>query len=260
MNHNPIGIFDSGLGGLSVLQQVCKLLPNETIFYVADSAHAPYGCKDERFVEQRSRYITEKLLEQGAGVIVIACNTATASIIDRFRQDYGIPFVGVEPGIKPAVQLTQNARVGVLATTATIASERYQQLIQRYAQSIKLYSQACPGLADKVEQGAVAAADTRALLNTYLQPLLQQDIDTLVLGCTHYSFLSDTIREMVNTDITLVDTSRAVADQLSRIIGQDENKTISRSPAVHYFTTGSVSASRQAIKTLLELDVPVNHF
>lgn len=258
MNNRPIGIFDSGLGGLSVLQQVTKVLPDESILYVADSGHAPYGCKDETFVEQRSRLITEQLIKKGAKVIVIACNTATASIIEKFRQDYGIPFVGVEPGIKPAVNLTQNGKIGVLATTATILSERYKQLLERYAGSMTLYNQACPGLADKVEEGLPDANETRQLIARYLKPLMVNDIDTLVLGCTHYSFLNNTIKQIVDKNIQLVDTSRAVAEQVGRILENNDLKILSTSKTIRYFTTGSVTDTQKAIKTLLHHDVMVD--
>ncbi len=260
MNNRPIGIFDSGLGGLSVLQQVTKVLPDESILYVADSGHAPYGCKDETFVEQRSRLITEQLIKKGAKVIVIACNTATASIIEKFRQDYGIPFVGVEPGIKPAVNLTQNGKIGVLATTATILSERYKQLLERYAGSMTLYNQACPGLADKVEEGLPDANETRQLIAKYLKPLMTYDIDTLVLGCTHYSFLNNTIKQIVDKDIQLVDTSRAVAEQVDRILDNNDLKILSATKTVRYYTTGSVTDTQKAIKTLLHHDVMVDKF
>ncbi len=261
MNTDPVGIFDSGLGGLSVLQQVRKVLPEESILYVADSGHAPYGCKDTPFVEQRSRFITERLIEQGVKIIVIACNTATASTIEKFRQDYGIPFVGVEPGIKPAVQLSRNGKIGVLATEATLASERYKQLTHRFASAVQLYNQACPGLADQVEYGQPDSSKTKILLTQYINPLAAENIDTLVLGCTHYSFLSKAIKKITNEEITIVDTSQAVAEQLKRVLQRELLQNTGASgikPDVRYYSTGSITKTARAIKTLMHLDVDVS--
>lgn len=262
-NNKPIGLFDSGVGGLSVLQHVQQLLPNEDILYVADSGYAPYGCKDEEFIEQRSRVITENLLEQGAKVIVIACNTATASIIEKFRKQYGIPFIGVEPGIKPAINISKNGSVGIMATVGTLSSTRYYELSNRFGRSVKLYNQACPGLADQVEAGQVDAPETLHLLNSFLSPLMQQQVDTIVLGCTHYSFLTSSIHKIVGESVSLVDTSRAIAEQLLRVLEQEKltnlegNETQSQGK-VSYFTTGSVSSARHAMSRLLGQDVIVS--
>jgi len=257
-NNKPIGIFDSGLGGLSVLQHIYQLLPQENILYVADSGYAPYGCKDVQFVEQRSRIITEHLLEQGVKVIVIACNTATASIIETFRAQYGIPFVGVEPGIKPAIQLSRNGNIGVMATTGTLSSTRYEALSQRFGHSVNVYNQPCPGLADQVEEGRLDTPATVALLKDYIEPLLAKQVDTIVLGCTHYSFLSTLIRQVAGDDITLVDTSLAVAEQLARVLqhGGIENQTSQQ--MISYYTTGSIIETREAILRLLGREVLVS--
>ena len=260
---NAIGIFDSGVGGLSILQHIRQLLPHEDILYVADSAYAPYGCKDETYVEQRSKVMTEYLLEQGARIIVIACNTATASIIEKFRKQYGIPFIGVEPGIKPAVELSKNGNVGIMATTGTISSSRYSELSQRYGSTVKLYHQACPGLADQVEAGLIDTQETIHLLDDYVTRLMQKQVDTIVLGCTHYSFLKPVIRQITGDSITLVDTSRAIAEQLARVL---EQETLNNTPgqgtsdrgAVAYFTTGSMASTRTAINRLLGQKVTVN--
>lgn len=256
-NSNPIGIFDSGVGGLSVLQHIRQLLPHENLLYVADSGHAPYGCKGDHFIEQRSRVITENLLNQGAKVIVIACNTATASIIEQFRQDYGIPFIGVEPGIKPAIEQSTNSRIGVMATIATLGSERYKVLSQRLAHSVNLHNQACPGLADQVEAGEVTTPKTQELLQQFIEPLLEKQIDTLVLGCTHYSFLQPVIKKLIGESISVVDTSRAVAEQLVRVLSHEALLNSSAVGQVNYFTTGSINSSRQAMERLLGHTVKV---
>ncbi len=257
MDDQPVGIFDSGVGGLSVLQHIHQLLPNENLLYVADSGHAPYGCRDEAYIEQRSRIITEYLLAQGAKVIVIACNTATASIIETFRQQYGIPFIGVEPGIKPAIAFTKNNKIGVMATSGTISSERYKDLSLRYTKSISLYNQSCPGLADQVEAGLLDTPETFLLLEKYLSRLLSRQVDTIVLGCTHYSFLSVPIKAIICDSIELVDTSRAIAEQLLRVLAQEFMAKKSGAGNVQYLTTGSIEKTQVTMSRLLKRNVVV---
>ncbi len=252
-NKKPIGIFDSGVGGLSVLQQIRHLLPCENVIYVADSGHAPWGCKDEAFVEQRSRIITEYLLQQGAKVIVIACNTATASIIEKFRHQYGIPFIGVEPGIKPAIKISKTGNIGILATEGTLSSKRYNELSQRFSSTANLYHKACPGLAEQVEECQIDTPQTIALLEEFLHPLLKLQVDSIVLGCTHYSFLSSLIRKIIGDSICLVDTSYAVAEQMVRILRQEGlQNTAEVDGDTVYFTTGKVHNTRSIISRLLE--------
>ncbi|MCP3850396.1 MAG: glutamate racemase [Gammaproteobacteria bacterium] len=268
MNDQAVGIFDSGVGGLSVLKHVHELLPNETIFYVADSGHAPYGCKDEAYVERRSRVITEHLIAQGVKAIVIACNTATASIIEQFRQQYGIPFIGVEPGIKPAIALTKNNNIGVMATSGTLSSERYNELILRYADSVNLFNQPCPGLADRVECGDLNSQETIDLIKKYASALLQKQVDTIVLGCTHYSFLKEQLEKIMddhlcegsfhaNGPIKIVDTSRAIAEQLVRVLEQGALQNKPGKALAHYFTTGSVNKTQTTMRQLLNKQILV---
>jgi len=187
---NPIGIFDSGMGGLSIESAVSRLLPSEHLIYIADNGFAPYGDKPPSYIEARTHALTQHLVDAGAKIIVVACNTATASVINHLRQDYQVPFIGVEPGIKPAAKTSSNGKIGVLATTHTLASDRYQKLKQQLLNSATVIDQACPGLAGLIEQGKALSTETDQLLRTYLAPLMDRQIDTLVLGCTHYSFLS----------------------------------------------------------------------
>lgn len=257
MDDQPIGIFDSGVGGLSVLQHIHDLLPNENLLYVADSGHAPYGCKDESYVELRSKIITEYLLAQGAKIIVIACNTATASIIEKFRKKYGIPFIGVEPGIKPAVSITKNKNIGVMATAGTLSSERYKELSRRIAGTVNLYDQSCPGLADQVEAGLLDTPETIQLLENYLTSLLTHQVDTIVLGCTHYSFLKEQIQKMISDSIHIVDTSSAIAEQLIRILELEKLTKKSDCGSINYFTTGSIKQTEKTMKRLLKKSVVV---
>lgn len=255
-NEEVIGIFDSGVGGLSVLQQIRRLLPRENLIYVADSGHAPWGCKDEEFIEQRSRAITEYLLQQGAKLIVIACNTATASIIEKFRHQYGIPFIGVEPGIKAAIKISKTGNIGIMATAGTLSSKRYNELSQRFSARVNLYHKACPGLAEQVECCQINTAETTALLEEFLQPLLQQQVDSIVLGCTHYSFLSPLIRKIVGDSINMVDTSYAVAEQMVRILKQERLQNTTESEgSVSYVTSGGINNTRSIIARLLDQEI-----
>jgi glutamate racemase len=258
-NNQPIGIFDSGVGGLSVLQHVHQLLPHEHILYIADSGYAPYGCQDNSFIEQRSRVITEHLIAQGAKAIVIACNTATASIIESFRQQYGIPFIGIEPGIKPAIAMTKNGHIGIMATTGTLSSTRYSELRQRFGDSVNVHNQACPGLADQVEAGLLDDPDTMQLLKKYLSILEKKQVDTIVLGCTHYSFLITQIKKIMGPSIQLVDTSYAIAEQLKRVLEQENSKNRAVSGSINYYTTGSIDNTKSTINSLLGYEVSVGY-
>ncbi|MCK5665102.1 MAG: glutamate racemase [Thiotrichaceae bacterium] len=250
--NKPIGIFDSGVGGLSVLQQTQQLLAQESFIYVADSAYTPWGNKSDDFIEHRSRIITEHLLEQGAKIIVIACNTATASIIEKFRLQYGIPFVGVEPGIKPAISLTKNNNIGIMAPQGTLSSQRYKELNQRFSTQVNLYPMACPGLADQVERCQINNSKTMSLLENFIHPLLQHQVDTIVLGCTHYSFLIPHIKEIVGDNISIVDTSHAIAEQVKRLLKQHNLKNGATDSTSRYFTTGDIEETQQVMSQLLQ--------
>jgi len=216
----PIGVFDSGLGGLSVLKEIHQLLPDENIIYVADSEHAPYGDKTAAYVRDRSQQITEFLLDQGAKAIVIACNTATAEAADLLRSTSDVPVIGLEPAIKPATQLSKSGVIGVLATQRTINSERLLGLTERYAQDKKVLAQACPGLVEQVEAYELNTDKTINLLEQYIHPLLDQGVDALILGCTHYPFLLEAIRNITGNDIDILETGKPVALQLQRILKQ----------------------------------------
>ncbi|MDR2195638.1 MAG: glutamate racemase [Gallionellaceae bacterium] len=216
MRSTTIGIFDSGVGGLSVLRHIRAALPNANLIYVADSAHAPYGDKSPAFIEQRARALTRFLIEQGAQAIVIACNTATAAAAATLRREFALPIVGMEPAVKPAVAATKSGVVGVLATVGTLESARFAALLERYAGNVEIVTQGCPGLVEQVERGDLNGAETRALLERYLAPLLARGADTIILGCTHYPFLAPLIGEIAGRDVTLVETGAAVARELKR--------------------------------------------
>lgn len=217
--HSPrIGVFDSGVGGLSVLRALHRHLPRATLLYAADSGHAPYGERDPAFVLARSRALAAHLLEQGAQLLVVACNTATAAAIDTLRVEHPQwPLVGVEPGLKPAIALTRNRRIGVMATQATLASERFRRLVATHADGVSLHLQACSGLARAIESGAPDGDDVASLVAQHAAPLKAAGVDTVVLGCTHYPFAATRIAAELGPDVMLVDTADAVARRALRL-------------------------------------------
>jgi glutamate racemase len=254
-----IGVFDSGVGGLSVLHHIRRTLPNARLIYVADSAHVPYGDKTPEYIEQRSHTLTRFLIAQGAQAIVIACNTATAAAAASLRAQYDLPIVGMEPAVKPAVAATKSGVVGVLATIGTLESARFAALLDRYGTEVEIVTQGCPGLVEQVEQGELHSAQTRKLLQRYTAPLLARGADTLILGCTHYPFLAPLLREIVGADITLVDTGAAVARQVQRRITSELPEK--KSPAypepiavatntAQFFTSGDVAGASRIMSVL----------
>jgi len=217
MTHSsPIGIFDSGIGGLSIAREVRSLLPNEHLLYVADSHHAPYGDKTDGAIFERMEAVTAFMVSRGAKAVVVACNTATTSAIDRLRARYDIPIVGVEPGVKPAVLATRSGVVGVLATPRTLQTQSFSALAARFASGVKIEVQPCPDLVARIEALHFDGEETAALLRQYLSPLLEKGADTLVLGCTHYHHLSSLISELAGPDITVISTEAAVAKEVGR--------------------------------------------
>ncbi|TDM06349.1 MAG: glutamate racemase [Ideonella sp. MAG2] len=214
----PIGIFDSGVGGLSVAKALRATNPTAPLLYVADSGHAPYGERDVSHVVNRSLRITDFLLSQQAAMVVVACNTATAAAIEAMRQHYpSLPLVGVEPGVKPAAQRSANKRVGVMATTGTLNSPRFQSLVQRFAVDCWVLPVACAGLAAAIEEGDAGHSRVQELLDTYCTLLTQAEVDTVVLGCTHYPFVAQDIAARLGPHVTLLDTANAVAEQAARL-------------------------------------------
>lgn len=213
-----IGVFDSGVGGLSVLRALHRHMPRATLLYAADSGHAPYGERDAHFVIARSLALTDHLLRQGAQVLVVACNTATAAAVDALRAAYPtLPIVGVEPGLKPAIVLTRNRRVGVMATHATLASDRFQRLVATHGSGVELHLQACGGLARAIESGDADGAEVGELVEQHTATLRAAGVDTVVLGCTHYPFVAHRIAQALGPGVALVDTADAVARQAMRL-------------------------------------------
>ena len=215
----PIGIFDSGVGGLSVLSAICELLPNESVVYVADQAHIPYGPRQKTQIRDFSFGITDFLLAQGAKLIVVACNTASAAALHDLRAHYpGVPFVGMEPAVKPAASITKTGKVGVLATPTTFNGDLYHALVDRFAQGIEIFQNTCPGLVEQVEQGELESPLTRAILESALEPMLAAGVDTIVLGCTHYPFVIPLIQTLTGPDVLTIDPAPAIARQTQRLL------------------------------------------
>ena len=214
-----IGVFDSGVGGLSVLRAVREALPLAELLYVADSAHAPYGERTEDFIRARSVAIADFLLAQGAQLIVVACNTATAAAVSALRERHpSLPLVGVEPGLKPAVAVTRNGRVGVMATTGTLRSDKFQRLMASHSGTVSVHLQACPGLAHAIEEGPLDSPALAAVVEQHCAPLRAQAVDTVVLGCTHYPFAAPLIQQALGPDVVLIDTAHAVARQVVALV------------------------------------------
>ena len=249
MRPAPVGVFDSGVGGLSVLRHIRAELPALDLLYVADSANAPYGVKSAEWIQARSLELAGFLLGQGVQALVIACNTATAAAAAALRECYAIPIVGMEPAVKPAVAATRSGVVGVLATSGTLKSARFAALLEKHGRGVRVVTQAAHGLVECVERGELATPATRALLWRYLEPLLLAGADTIVLGCTHYPFLLDPIRELVGEQVAIIDTGAAVARQLRRrltepaLSGDGQGRTC-------FWSSGEIESSRQVIACL----------
>jgi len=261
MSKRPIGVFDSGVGGLSILKALRAELPFEDFVYVADSGFAPYGERDENFVLARARAITRHLLKRQPAIqaLVIACNTATAAAVAVLRQDFAhLPIIGVEPALKPAMALSRTQRIGVMATRGTLNSQKFQALLKTLAHQVEFICQPCDGLADAIERNdtaqinALCAQYTQAIGRFGTQP---GEVDTLVLGCTHYPFASPCLQALVGPDVRLVDTGDAVARQTRRMLSSLASDTAAARCLL--LSTGDPDLLQSAATRWLGLDVPV---
>ncbi len=251
--NETIAIFDSGVGGLSVLHHVYTMLPQENILYFADQAHVPYGPRSAEQIQAFCQAITQFLIAQSAKIIVVACNTASAAALAPLRQAFPhIPIVGMEPAVKPAAQQTKKGKVGVLATAVTFQSPRYADLMTRFAQNITVYEDPCLGLVDLIEAGHTHTPQTKALLDRILTPMLAANIDTLVLGCTHYPFVLPLLQEMVGTAVTIIDPAPAIARQTAHLLQQHHLLAPGIDPRqVRLLTTGKTAALQQFASQVL---------
>jgi glutamate racemase len=218
LTHQPIAVFDSGLGGLTVLRALRERLPGEDFFYFADTRYLPYGDRPETFLRERGVAIAAALAKQGAKALVIACNTATAAAAEAIRASTTLPVVALEPGVKPAAGLTKSGVIGVLATTRTLHSERFGRLVDNHATHLRVLAQPCPGLAETIEAQGAGGVDVEALLDNYVAPLADAGADVVVLGCTHYPWVAEGIARRMPAGTQLLDTGEAVARHTERLL------------------------------------------
>lgn len=244
-DEQPIGFFDSGVGGISIWSKVQRFLPRESTIYLADSGNAPYGPKGQETVQQLSGKNTELLLEQGCKLIVVACNTATTMAIAYLRKHYRVPFIGIEPAIKPAAIATKTGKIGVLATKGTLASDLFQSTSSLHAAGIRVVEQEGVGLVERIEQGTHLEASMEAYLGGLLQPMIEQEIDHLVLGCTHYAFLMPVLKAVLPKSVHIVDCAWPVARQTAAILMRHGLEHTGDSWGTHrFFTNGDVEKLR----------------
>lgn len=251
MNSSPIGVFDSGVGGLSVLRHIHAELPGEHLLYIADSAHAPYGTKTPEQIQARAMVLAEYLADQGAKALVIACNTATAAAAELLRTRFNMPIIGMEPAVKPAVAATRSGVVGVLATSGTLKSAQFAALLENHSQGVRVTTQSGHGLVECVERGELTAPATQDLLWQFIRPLLAEGADTLVLGCTHYPFLRPLIEELTEGKVAIIDTGEAVARQVRRRI--EENGLASASLLggnLKFWSSGELAQAQEIVSLL----------
>lgn len=231
----PVGIFDSGIGGLSVVDAIVRLLPNERLIYFGDTARIPYGTKPPEVIREYATQIAQFLLDQGCKALVVACNTATAPALPYLRERWpDVPIVGMEPAVKPGAAATKNGKVGVLATAGTLKSERYATLTERYAAHVQVFQNPCLGLVELIENGQADAPETEAMLQRIIPPMLAEGVDTLVLGCTHYPFVEDSIRRIVGEHVSIINPAPAVARQLERML-RERNLLSPKLSGRHHF-------------------------
>lgn len=258
----PIGIFDSGIGGLTVWRAIHQLMPDEPLLYLADQAHVPYGPRPMLEVRQFSEGITRFLLEQGCRLIVVACNAASAAALKYLRKTFPeTPFVGMEPAVKPAAEHTRSGVVGVLATPATFQGELYASVVERFGQEVKLLQHTCPGLVTQIENGGLESEETYHILEDALLPMLEQGIDTVVLGCTHYPFVIPLIQRITGPGVRVIDPAPAVARQVQRLLvasslldlgtAQEEEAWKIPLHLLHFYTTGVPMRLERMLPVLL---------
>jgi len=243
----PVGLFDSGVGGLSVLREIRKQLPGENLLFLADQAHVPYGRRTMDEVRQFSEAITRYFLGRGAKLVVVACNTASAAALQYLREKFPQTlFVGMEPAVKPAAEQTRSGVVGVLATPATFQGALYASVVERFAQDVTLLTDTCDGLVEQIEGGKLDGEEARRILSGALAPMIEQGLDTVVLGCTHYPFVFPLIKDIVGPDVRLIDPAPAIARQTSRLVAQvGANPAGGQGGTVEFLTTGHAAGLQQ---------------
>jgi glutamate racemase len=252
----PIGVFDSGIGGLSVLRAMRELMPEEPVVSFGDQGHVPYGPRPLEQVRDFSEAITRFLLEQGTKLIVVACNTASAAALHYLRDKFPhVSFVGMEPAVKPAAELTRSGSVGVLATPATFQGELYASVLERFANGVQVLQDTCPGLVGQIESGNLDGDETHAILDAALRPMLDRGIDTVVLGCTHYPFVIPLIEQIVGENVRVIDPAPAVAKQAKRLLAANGIKDpVGAQARVRFYTSGDAKMFQSLLPDLLGED------
>lgn len=257
----PIGIFDSGLGGLSVWRDIAAMIPAEDVIYIADSAYVPYGVRPPEEIRARSIAVARFLIERGVKLVVVACNTASAVAIDDLRAEFPhTTFVGLEPAVKPAVGMSMTGRVGVLATPRTVTGQRLRVLIEHWSDGVQVNTIAGNGMVELVEAGILGGSEVTTVLSPILDPLLEQQCDVLVLGCTHYPFLRSAIQEYVGQGVRVIDSGTAVARRTMNLL-QDAHALHDRGRAgsISLTTTGDADDARRVVNLLVGIDLPIEH-
>ena len=256
MSKNPIGIFDSGVGGTSIWQEIHALLPHENMIYLADSLNAPYGPKGKERIIELCIKNTELLLEKGCKLIVVACNTATTNAIDLLRSKYNIPFIGIEPAIKPAALQSKTKAVGILATKGTLSSALFHKTSNLFASDIKVIEQEGEGIVQLIESGQLESDQMRTLLSYYLEPMIEANIDHLVLGCTHYPYLIPLLIDLLPKHVKIIDSGEAVARQTMAVLQKNEMiNTNSATPRLQFFT----NTNTEVLTSLIGEDFEVSY-
>ena len=261
MNYS-IGILDSGLGGLSVLNEIHRILPNESLIYFGDSAWCPYGARDADEIQRRVFAVTDFLIDQGCKLIVVACNSATIAAVEALRATYPIPFVGMEPGVKPAAAHTKTGTIGVLATEASLAGEKFHRLVSNLGDGVKVITRPCPHFVQLVEAGELSGPRAHGIVEEEILPLIEAGADVLVLGCTHYPFLRPLIEEVAGSGVEIIDTGFAVAQQVAKLIPNNSGNGTPRSaaPVTHIYTSGNLDHITGILPTLCpELEASLVH-
>jgi len=258
MSEQPIGIFDSGVGGTSIWYEIQRLLPYESTVYLADSKNAPYGEKSGEAIIRLSKKNTDFLLSRGCKLIVVACNTATTNAIDHLRTHYALPFIGIEPAIKPAALNSRSGKVGVLATRGTLGSQLFHSTSKLHAGGIELVEREGRGLVELIESGKANSPETRVLLKQYLQPMLDAQIDHLVLGCTHYPYLIPLLRELLPDTVRIIDCGEAVARQTLRVLQEKKLLNNGSVKGHHEFYSNGDAAILRSFVEAVPADIEVN--
>jgi len=255
MNTQPIGIFDSGIGGLSILKEINRVLPNENTIYLADNKNCPYGDKDTVEIVKLSLKNSSVLIDMNCKIIVVACNTATTNAIKEMRNLFSIPIIGIEPAIKPAILNTKTNKIGVLATEMTLTSDLFNQTSNKFSDKVEIIEQIGYGLVNQIEKGNINTENTRKLLKSYIDPMLDSNIDQLVLGCTHYYFLIPIIRQIIADKITIQDPNKAIAKQIIKIL---KSKNLENPLKSNYKNKVYANGDAEIIKNTINSNGEVN--